>query len=451
MSKRRRSVDEAICTLRPCIADLLRTCYQPLHFHLRIERLIEEVVTRPCESSSQAQDILDKSMPARDGNKIAYRLIGSDGVLAIQAIVATNLHEFFESSDVIEGSVIDLRKFEVHRGKRIEGAGDVIYLEVSDMKVVSKHSKASTASAHAQASTGLSAERRKLDTSAQKYSRSIDLNALLQSPIESEDNFFEEANISSQYVTSRRKALKEISGNLSSQESVTSITAKKADEEIVFDNARLRKEFEDSHRMFPAFSLSQPVDLPPVVQARIRNSMASAVSPPVPAPAIATAPAPVAATAPEQAVLKPLPPLHTLHSLLHPPSPLPKSYTCSILAVISWISPTVIHKPPYPSKRHIKIHDSSIADRLSGITVAVFVDAGNFKPRFGSVVLFQGLIMQRWGEEIILNAYSNIQNTLGESDWFVNDREKLIGMGHDVEQTEKWWYERRNSARTVQG
>lgn len=146
-------------------------------------------------------------------------------------------------------------------------------------------------------------------------------------------------------------------------------------------------------------------------------------------------------------------PVHTLSSLLDSKSTLPRrGYTCSILAVVSWVSPSIIFKPntPFPPKRHIKVHDQTISHRQAGITVAVFVDAKDFMPATGTVALLRGVVMQTFGDDIILNKYAahpNFPDTTVDKDpdeknWFVTDQKKLNELGFDVKSVKTWWDER---------
>lgn len=214
---------------------------------------------------------------------------------------------------------------------------------------------------------------------------------------------------------------------------------------------------------------------------------------------------------PSQPTLFPCPPFHTLSSLRSPPAsqPLPtKSYSLTTLAVISWTGTTTIHRPgsPFPPKRHLKIVDPSlstsrppsrqipavVADSESSIntfqgqnsfqdavTVAVYIDATNFKPSAGTIVLFRGLTMQRLGNgDIILNAYArlkeqrfeeniNIQgqrrqptdsgaeaghttdpNTTSlDSHWFITDQSKIRSLGHGsrLDYYLEWWAEKQRT------
>lgn len=141
----------------------------------------------------------------------------------------------------------------------------------------------------------------------------------------------------------------------------------------------------------------------------------------------------------------PPPPLHTLSTLLHSHTLPRRNYTCSVLGVITWISPSLIHKAnsPFPAKRHIKIHDASISSRRVGVTVAVYVDAREFMPEVGTVALFRGVTMQRWEGEVILNAYANLKDAQAGEEWFVGDEERLEELGLDVKGLRRWWVERK--------
>ena len=135
-----------------------------------------------------------------------------------------------------------------------------------------------------------------------------------------------------------------------------------------------------------------------------------------------------------------IPPFHTLSSLLHPPVPLPpKNYSITILSVISWISPTLVSRPPFPPRRSLKLHDPSITSQQVGVSISVFIDALTFKPRHGTIALFQGVVMQKHRDEVILNAYPGLRGT----EWYVDNEERLKELGHDVPAMRGWWEERK--------
>lgn len=205
--------------------------------------------------------------------------------------------------------------------------------------------------------------------------------------------------------------------------------------------------------------------------------------------------------------LLPSPPFHTLSSLRNPSESqkVPtKSYTLTTLAIISWTGSTTIHRPGslFPPKRHLKIVDPSLATSRppsrqvqarqpvreppssfkaqnsfqDAVTVAVYIDAANFKPAPGTVVLFRGLVMQRLvNGDIILNAYGRLkeqrfeepgdENGEGKRDvteqeenagdqekepgqydnhWFITDQAKIRKLGHGsrLDYYLDWWAEK---------
>lgn len=210
----------------------------------------------------------------------------------------------------------------------------------------------------------------------------------------------------------------------------------------------------------------------------------------------------------QQVTLLPTPPFYTLQALRNPPQTqsLPKNnFTVTVLAIISWTGTSILHRAgsPFPPKRHLKIVDPSltasrpesresqlplqvqnlantVAPRSSNnagifkpqttfqdsVTVAVYVDAADFKPVAGTIALFRGLVMQRLANgDIILNAYGRLKeqrfadNTVktgstaedpatdqGQLDdkfshWFITDpdRVRALGYGGKMDYYREWW------------
>lgn len=140
---------------------------------------------------------------------------------------------------------------------------------------------------------------------------------------------------------------------------------------------------------------------------------------------------------------------HTLSTLLSPTVPR-QNYACTVLGLISWVSPSLIHRTnsPFPAKRNIRIHDLSItSSRRAGFTVAVFVDAKQFLPKVGTVALFRGVTMHRWQDEVILNAYVGLKewDSVEGEKWFVDDEKVLLELGYEstVRGLKTWWEEKR--------
>ncbi|KAK5938901.1 hypothetical protein PMZ80_009093 [Knufia obscura] len=205
---------------------------------------------------------------------------------------------------------------------------------------------------------------------------------------------------------------------------------------------------------------------------------------------------PTAPSQPTQQSLLPTPPYHTLRSLRDPPpnQPLPnKNYILMTLAFITWTGTSLIHRAgsPFPPKRHLKIVDPSLSSsrppsrndqppQQSGsstftaqtafqdaVTVAVYLDAANFKPVAGTLALFRGLVMQRLGNgDIILNAYgrlkeqrfeegsgtnvtgsvdANVDDSTGsDTHWFITNEARIRAMGYasKLDYYREWWNEK---------
>ena len=135
------------------------------------------------------------------------------------------------------------------------------------------------------------------------------------------------------------------------------------------------------------------------------------------------------------------PQLCTLAYLLNPPQRLPqRNYPVSIVAIVSWISPTTRALPHtrLPPKRDLRIVDSTLPFRTSGILLSVFVDAENFLPPAGTLALFTGLKTHEY-EGVSLNAY---EVDCGGKEWFMADERRLTVAGHDVAKEKAWWERR---------
>ncbi|KAJ9653274.1 hypothetical protein H2198_007518 [Neophaeococcomyces mojaviensis] len=246
-----------------------------------------------------------------------------------------------------------------------------------------------------------------------------------------------------------------------------------------------------------AYALSQPNDVRP-----LHNHPHSAVP-------VQQQPTMVQAEPLSQPPLHPPPPFHTLQSLRNPPpnQPLPpKSYILTTMGFITWAGTTLIHRPgsPFPPKRHLKIIDPSLSasrppSRQDGIsqlpapsknntpqfqsqnsfqeavTVAVYIDAADFRPKAGTLALFRGMVMQRLTNgDVILNAYGRLKDmrfddevvledaiekvsnaTEGGTEqhqekhnmdrhWFVTNHDKIRALGHGskFDYYLDWWKER---------
>lgn len=442
--------------LRPFIAELLRTCVYPPSLLLRVEKIIVEEIKRV------GADNEENHSPKR-----AYRLWLGDGELMVQAVLASHLHQAFKSDEITEGSLLDLKRFRVRRGKRKHGGGEVVYLAITDYESVFSAKPAPSAidldnegGFIREESQSPPAKKRKLNSPGERLARIFPPPKAMRSITSSqESDGFETVEVDQETISRRRRALHELSSNAATpakeREEYTGSPHKRRRllDAIEASGPAIRFFDADESGAMPstaaAFAPAVRNDLthprPPSSnssssvsdQQRHENQSKSHLPPPHP---------------PSAGPIQPTLPLHTLSSLLHPPpsSPLPsRNYICTIFAIVSWVSSTLSYprkNSPFPPKRHIKIHDSSITSRYSGITLAVYEDAANFKPVVGTIAFFRGVVMQRWEEEIILNAYARkgrAEQKEGNEEWFVSDEEVLVGMGFDVQGMKEWWEERK--------
>lgn len=349
-----------------------------------------------------------------------------------------------------------------------------------------------------------------------------------------EDDFFEALPTNQNTIKQRRRALQKLDGNTSFSSQVSSLPEKPDQDENDLPTPTKPPKFpftpldKTPTPIIPDRAPPPPLHIPKksVRDGTFALSQTPASYFPQQPPAAATNPHPpqrqVQTQPPPppqpstQPTLLPSPPFHTLSSLRNPPNSegVPsKSYTLTTLAIISWTGTTTIHRPGslFPPKRHLKIIDPTLATsrppsrqvhgRLpaqetntsnfraqnsfqDAVTVAVYIDAANFKPAAGTVVLFRGLVMQRLvNGDIILNAYGRLkdqrfaesldnktevdenanqelvedndavsENAKINNHWFVTDHAKIRRLGHGsrLDYYLEWWAEKQRGQQSVQ-
>ncbi len=496
--------------LKPCFAEILRTCVKPPTLVVRVEHVFGKA--RPRSRRNTADDRLLKNdlkeqdahtshiseKPAHsDTVRDCLRLAVSDGQLQIQAVLARHLHKK-ELLELQKGDLVEVSSFQIRSAPRLHGEGRVVFLGVDACEWAGRDQvdepepeleggfireeteedtvemdpttrKPFTRGGLAPPSfTKTSrdmhgAHKRHCDPSCEEDSppkkRQMQQPAMAMrkstrdgrrsqiyedDPDATDEDSFETISVSQSQVEKRREALKHINRNIRPPR-MPALSKPDCYSEVKSDVG------------------AAPGQPPPLLSAANESNLSrnhtkvdelDIPSSFRPSPNVDGKP-PTGTTSQPSSVRAPV---HTLFSLLDTGSSLPRrSYTCTILAVVSWVSPSVIHKPntPFPPKRHIKIHDQTISHRQSGVTVAVFVDAKEFMPKVGTVALLRGVVMQRFGDEVILNRYgtpahlneSDLGERSSEQDWFVTDSKRLMEMGFDVSSVRTWWEERERSRR----
>ena len=464
----------------PAIAEIVRTRVHPPSLTLRVEKIVETILWKNLldDKSSGAQN---PEYGQKAASK-AQRLLLSDGELMIQAVLHESLQYCLHAGEVTEGCLLELIRYKVLRAPRLHGKGQVVYFAIDDLEVVGATRPPTREmevgggfirESHLDLSQDERVRKRRKvgtgeDGAAEERIVTAENDKMVVPPSsqDTDSDGFESASAPVEEVERRRRTLKDLESNLKTAQTPqpTKRTPSKIDgAEVVY--SRQANQPSLVNQVPTGSQLQNPGPNPP----KHPHSASSAelqifVTP----------------TTPAQSPPRAEPPLHTLSSLLHPPPshPLPsRNYHCRILCTISWISPSLIHKPasPFPPKRHVKIHDPSISHRHTGVTVAVFRDARNFKPVVGTVALLRDLTMQRWQGEVILNKYAaglasaapgvgvgggddtgsraraaedasgGRQSGGGDAEqeeWFIDDPVRLRRMGFDVEGMRNWWAER---------
>ena len=409
----------------PAISELLRTGHlAPLL--LRVDRIVpQEVVT---------EDKKGKARVAR-----VHRIFLSDDQLIIQALLQPNL-----GLEIAEGDILKIHKYTVRKARKLDQSGQIVFLAVQDCDIVAQADKdpsptpaedqggfirdksASTFTAPSARSKRRSSDVSDLDPTVPPPSKQprLALSFEVESDSESEpamsapsatqqSDDFETFTPNKQMTQFRRQALRELDPTTLAQQNSS-----------VFREGTAAK---SSH-----LDCNKTHLLTPQKSAAIKSPSPPTLSQPIAAEPQVTHLARLSETAPSTPV--------------------------SILAVITWTGQTLLRpSPAFPPKRQIKLHDISIGNLFLGVSLAVYIDATNFKPPKGTVALFQDVVVQRCGSgggdgevnmNFMLNAYANPPTKLHdkgvESNWYIDDETQLSAMGleAEVEELKEWWADR---------
>jgi hypothetical protein len=432
--------------IQPCIAELLRTCVYPPILVLRVEKILEDDIEKPRLDEPEVHNT-----PKSGVRKSAYRLYLGDGEIMIQALLAPHLHPLIDLRETTEGSLIELRNYSIRKAPRRSGKGEVIYLGVEDLVCITL-SRPTTS--HAQEDVlenggGFMIEDDEIDKERESSTHiqvpSSPVEEMAPQFISSQESCgYETIKADPETVKKRREALHEMSSNARAKrrlEDAEDTPAKRPRSKLSNLKSSQETDSFETIEVNPETTKKRRLTLHDInvqTEASTPTKHASSAGPSEPAGST------TATSIPPTTNPTPSSPLHTLLSLLQPPTPLPpRNYPVTVLAAISWISPTTISQPgsPFPPKRILKLHDPSISSRQVGVSLSVFIDAATFTPRHGTIALFTGVVMQMWGEEVILNAYP----TLRGRGWYVDDELALEEEGWDVKEMRKWWAERKRA------
>ncbi|KAL1952834.1 hypothetical protein VTO42DRAFT_4106 [Malbranchea cinnamomea] len=476
--------------ISPCIEELLRTGYHPQSLLLRVERVIEVpiVYARPhrrdgstsnpdCsrDPDSKNGDIDDdddhgrQSAPRKLGedaaaarSKVAveprhrtFRLFLGDNELVIQALLKKELHHFVSLGEVVPGAVMRLEAFELRWADRIragaasgdgmgpeEGGrgrmGKLAYLAVERFRTVWRPAGAGEKREGIERGETVVKKRvnkgdEKVSWKGHKRLRSgsgdVDLpmgrkedprheNSLevLQTGVVRDSSLVPAGDVQEEAPGLRHDA-SEASQSRPAKD--RSIEIAKNRERVSYSSPHEHGEEMKLETSLHKRSASTPPHRRPQTGSHPLNSPSSSSDP----------------------ILTP-PNLVTLSALLDPTKPFPRRNTIvSIFGVIASVNSILIQPPlrtRLPAKRELRILDSSLPLRSSGVKLSVFVDAEKFLPPVGTVGLFMRLSTHEW-EGLSLNAF---EWECAGKEWFVTDEERLATAGLDVASLKKWWEKR---------
>lgn len=331
--------DSADLTLRPLIADILRTRY--------------------CVPDSLfLLESLSTLLPTRNPRKRAIRLLLSDGALCIQGLLTLDMHRFVDSGELTEGCLVRLHAFELC-SEEVEGGKRMVYLCVEDFSVV-----------------GWCEEYAR----AQGLEKPSWLRPSLLPEAESDDDdesgFDAQAFATKQSATTRPDPEHEAQGPDAEEGSeAPESPAPRPDPEAIHESDF--EDLEDFEAPKPRLPETPPTPGPDLSTPSSFPDLSIPETPPLPAPVAL----PRDWTSPHNPLK--LTPLASVPRL-----PYRQNWSINALVVVASLSPLQPSTfPPY-KQREARLADPSTDKR---VLLTVFLEAESFVPRVGSVVLLAGV------------------------------------------------------------
>ena len=197
--------------LRPFIAELLRTCVHPDSLLLRLEKVVIQTLDHDGAIEAERDENGAGRGKEKSGKEV-YRLWLTDGELMVQAVLEQPLHHIFETEECALGSLLDIKRFRVRRGKRLHSSGEVVYLAIADYETVLRANPATSTQTHDLNEGGFIREesqspnkKRRLSSNSAKPLRHS------HSPSSQESDGFETAQVDPEILDRRRQTLHELS------------------------------------------------------------------------------------------------------------------------------------------------------------------------------------------------------------------------------------------------
>ncbi|KAM5446296.1 hypothetical protein MaudCBS49596_006705 [Microsporum audouinii] len=402
--------------VRPCIAEFLRTGCRPPELRLRVERVIEVPVAIPLHTHDEGEEDQD-GRPEATALYKAYRMFLSDGEHTIQALLKSQLHALVSHTDELApGTVLDIEDYELRAANRVvsgggsrQSPGTVVFLAVGRYSPVEPGTPDHSGSLLEQGE----------DFANGRFDRDDGLSA--------------------------RPEKRQRTASVAADEASPARTSSQRDR--------------SETRTGNATNTPIPHDTPGAASSHLPPKHIEDQE----IPRCRSAGPMIAPSTKAKHVVEPSRKILALSDLLFPLTPLPRrNHICSVIAVVSWISPEVIKRTYMPPKRDLRLIDPSIVDTIDqrrsstapsslpsslppsrtangtlGISMSVFVDAAKFHPPVGTVALFRGLKTHEW-DGISLNAY---EKDCRNKEWFVTDPARLAMLGVDASALKTWWLE----------
>ncbi|KAF6221664.1 hypothetical protein HO133_001632 [Letharia lupina] len=350
--------EDSASYIKPIIKELVRTqvCFP------NIKLLVDKISTVKVPSATESSGLE------------AYRMHLTDREKTIQAVVKRRLHKWLTTFNVREGSYVVLKEYNLARGKRLGGEGDVFYLAISDFYSIGEEQRYNRStdpkSVSASAEEGDSGPQDQVSAKDEDQSNEVDIirterSLPRASPTEthediasSKDLFFAKSAMAELTKRKRGMAPPDLDPDLislaSKAQRLRETPLAKMTREKEHDNAQPRST--DDH-CSSASTPNIPITRPQSAQIR---------------------------ASPEQ-VPSPLQ-LSTLASVTGTNAT--RNKQVNILAMIEYVSNSTVKPTTAPLKRDVRIVDASTDKK---VTLSVFVDPVNFIPKEYDIMLFRDL------------------------------------------------------------
>ncbi|KAK2737901.1 hypothetical protein FQN57_007352 [Myotisia sp. PD_48] len=403
--------------VRPCIAELIRTKYEPPELVLRVEKVIETpiVFIEPQERDGKQKlgtEVFSSIKPAHR----TYRVFLGDGQYVIQALLTKELHYFVSTmGEIIPGAIIKLEEYEVQIADRyhpptedrsqLSGGGKVIYLAIERFRIIAYPPRPPDGTSEVRIERGnimikikekiqkryygedyyiKLRKEQKQRRKRRKVTYDASQDALEDSGGDSDVNTVQQLSAPEEAPSNSpmdldKSEVKELPSILDSgpDEEPASSTS----EFPIADNATGSRPINHQIKEAPSNSqihLDEPEvkERPSILDSELEKKSTSTSELPITDTNSSLRPIDrppgtqlkSMISLPRPTNLMPLQRslrLRSLLNLLHPETPFSKrNYQCDIIAVISWISPTTIKRGPMPLKRELRLMDPTITETI---------------------------------------------------------------------------------------